>query len=159
MNMKTKNLTKIALIAAIYAVLTLVLAPISYGFIQFRVSEMLTVLPFLFPGASWGLFIGCALANIYSGLGIYDVVFGSLATLAAGFLTAKMPSPLLAPLPPVIINAVVIGAMWSIFAEMPFYLTAAYVGLGQLGVCYLLGYPLLIILRKRYPGLIQKIEK
>lgn len=138
-----------AVIAAVYAGLTIALAPISYNFIQFRVSEALTVLPFLFPQAVPGLFIGCLVANIYGGLGIYDIVFGSLATLLAAWLTSKMPSRFLAPLPPVLVNAVVIGFMWSYFSGMPFYLTGGYVALGQLGACYILGLPLLLFLGKR----------
>jgi len=146
--MNIKAITKISLIAAIYAALTIGLAPLSYNFVQLRVSEALTILPFIMPQSILGLFIGCAIANIYSGLGIYDIVFGSLATLVAGYLTRKMPSKWLAPLPPVIINALVIGFMWSYFGDMPFYLTAGYVALGQIGACYLLGLPLLHLLEK-----------
>jgi len=146
--MNIKAITKISLIAAIYAALTIGLAPLSYNFVQLRVSEALTILPFIMPQSILGLFIGCAIANIYSGLGIYDIVFGSLATLVSAYLTRKMPSKWLAPLPPVIINALVIGFMWSYFADMPFYLTAGYVALGQIGACYLLGLPLLHLLEK-----------
>ncbi|KJS19334.1 MAG: hypothetical protein VR72_19095 [Clostridiaceae bacterium BRH_c20a] len=146
--MNIKAITKISLIAAIYAAITIGLAPLSYNFVQLRVSEALTILPFIMPQSILGLFIGAAIANIYSGLGIYDIVFGSLATLVAAHLTRKMPSKWLAPLPPVIINALVIGFMWSYFADMPFYLTAGYVALGQIGACYLLGLPLLHLLEK-----------
>ena len=75
------------IIAALYAALTIALAPISYGPIQLRVSEALTILPYLTPAAIPGLFIGCLVANILGGLGIYDVVGGSLCTLLAAFLT------------------------------------------------------------------------
>lgn len=146
--MNTRTITKISLIAAIYAGLTIGLAPLSYNFIQLRVSEALTVLPFIMPQSILGLFIGCAIANIYGGLGLYDIVFGSLATLAGAYLTSKMPSKWLAPLPPVVVNGVVIGYMWSYFAQMPFYLTAGYVAIGQIGACYLLGLPLLHLLEK-----------
>ncbi|MFZ5943094.1 MAG: QueT transporter family protein [Bacillota bacterium] len=148
--MNTKSITKISLIAAIYAALTIGLAPLSYNFVQLRVSEALTILPFLMPQSILGLFIGCAIANIYSGLGIYDIVFGSLATLLAAYLTRKMPNKWLAPLPPVVINALVIGYMWSFFSDMPFYLTAGYVALGQIGACYLLGLPLLHLLENSH---------
>jgi len=148
--MNTRFITKISLIAAVYAALTIGLVPLSYNFVQFRVSEALTVLPFIMPESILGLFIGCAIANIYSGLGIYDIVFGSLATLIAAYLTRKMPSKWLAPLPPVVVNAVIIGYMWSYFSDMPFYLTAGYVALGQIGACYFLGLPLLFYLEKKY---------
>ncbi|NLT95454.1 MAG: QueT transporter family protein [Clostridia bacterium] len=146
--MNIRTITKISLIAAIYAALTIGLAPLSYNFVQLRISEALTVLPFIMPESILGLFIGCAIANIYSGLGIYDIVFGSLATLISAFLTAKMPTKWLAPLPPVAVNAVIIGYMWSYFAQMPFYLTAGYVAIGQIGACYLLGLPLLHLFTK-----------
>jgi len=146
--LNTKVITKISLIAAVYAALTIGLAPLSYNFVQLRVSEALTVLPFIMPESIIGLFIGCAIANIYSGLGIYDIIFGSLATLVAAYFTRKMPSKWLAPLPPVVINAVVIGYMWSYFSDIPFYLTAGYVAIGQIGACYLLGLPLLFFLEK-----------
>lgn len=146
--MQTKTITKIGIIAAIYATLTIVLSPISYSFVQFRVSEALTILPFIIPESVIGLFIGCLIANIFSGLGIYDIVFGSLASLIAAYLTSKMSSKWLAPLPPVIINALIIGYMWSYFGNIPFYMTALYVGIGQIGSCYGLGLPLLLWLKK-----------
>lgn len=146
--MKTRIITKVGLIAAVYAALTIGLMPLSYNFVQFRVSEVLTILPYFMPESILGLFIGCAVANIFSGLGIYDIIFGSLASLIAAYLTHKMPSKWLAPLPPVIVNALIIGYMWSLFSDLPFYLTAGYVGIGQLGVCYGLGLPLLYLLEK-----------
>lgn len=146
--MNIRVVIKIGLIAAVYAGLTIALAPLSYNFVQLRVSESLTILPFIMPESVLGLFIGCIIANIYGGLGIYDIVFGSLATLIAAYLTRKMPSKWLAPLPPVVINAVVIGLMWSYFSDLPFYLTAGYVALGQIGACYFLGLPLLFFLEK-----------
>ena len=69
-----------AVVGALYAALTMLLAPISYGNLQFRISEALCVLPVFFPYTSVGLFLGCALANMISAAGILDVVFGSLAT-------------------------------------------------------------------------------
>ena len=141
--MSTKKLSRIALIAAIYAALTIALAPISYGMVQFRVSEALTLLPFIMPGSTIGLFIGCFFANILGGLGIIDIIFGSMATLIAGYLTSRMPNKWLAALPPVIVNALIIGGIWAYTAQMPIYLTVAYVGIGQLGACYILGIPLL----------------
>ena len=101
-----------AAVAAIYAALTLALAPISYGAVQVRVSEALTVLPFFMPrSAVPGLFLGCFLANFLGGAGIWDVVFGSAATLIAAMLTARCRSRMLSPLAPVLVNAVVVGCL------------------------------------------------
>lgn len=85
-----RRLVRGALIAAIYAVLCAALAPISYGEVQFRISEALTILPLLMPEAVPGLFVGCLIANLIGGAGILDIVFGSLATLIAGLLTYAM---------------------------------------------------------------------
>ena len=80
--MSTKKLAYAAAVAVIYIVVTLAAAPISFGLIQVRVSEALTVLPALSPWTIWGLFIGCLISNIYTGQ-IVDIVFGSIATLLA----------------------------------------------------------------------------
>lgn len=90
MKNNTKKLVYAALIGACYAALTMVLAPISYGGLQFRVSEVLCILPFFFPPAAAGLAVGCVIANTMSTAGLLDIVFGSLATLLAGLCTAAV---------------------------------------------------------------------
>lgn len=88
--MERHRLREVALagiIAALYAVVTVALAPISFGVYQVRVAEALTILPFLSRAAVPGLFIGCLVANVYGGLGWQDIVFGSLLTLVAAALT------------------------------------------------------------------------
>ena len=142
----SSRLARTAMLAAIYAALTIGLAPISYGPLQFRVAEAMTVLPWIYPEAVPGLFLGCLIANLVGGYGIWDVVCGSLATLAAAFLSRRMRHPWLVPLPPVLVNALVIGAVLSYVLELPFWLMAAEVGLGQIGACYVLGMPLLFFL-------------
>ena len=77
MHITTRKLTAAAVTGAAYAALTMLLAPISYGAIQCRVSEVLCILPFFIPCTAWGLFAGCAIANLLSAAGIFDVVFGS----------------------------------------------------------------------------------
>ena len=153
----TRKLAASAVVAAAYAALTVVLAPISYGAVQFRVSEALTALPFFMPCTAWGLWIGCILANLYTG-SVVDIVFGSLATLLAALLTARfgkrgntIKNRLLGCLMPVLFNAAIVGAVltWG-YRIMPFPgplasygFNALTVGLGELGVMYLLGYTLL----------------
>jgi len=88
-------------------------------------------------------------ANIYGGYGLPDIVFGSLATLAAAFLVTKIKNRYLVPLPPVVINALVVGMVLHLVLGLPFFLAAAWVGLGQLLACYGLGLPLLLILEKQ----------
>ncbi len=151
------KLSASAVIAAVYAALTIVLAPISYGPLQFRVSEALTVLPFLMPCTVWGIFAGCFLANLYTG-SVLDIVFGSLATLLAGLCTAwfgkrgsTVKNRLLGCLMPVLFNAVIVGAVltWGYqFREFEsplasYGFNALTVGIGEIGVVYLIGYTLL----------------
>ncbi len=159
--MRKKNLTLriavAAIVAAAYAALTVVLAPISYGPVQFRVSEALTVLPFFMPCTVWGLFAGCILANLYTA-SVLDVVFGSLATLLAALFTAcfgkkgnTVKNRLLGCLMPVAFNAVIVGAVltWGYgFREFAsplasYGFNALTVGLGEAAVLYLIGYTLL----------------
>jgi uncharacterized membrane protein len=112
------------------------------------------VLPFFYPTSIWGLFVGCLIANLFSpAVTIFDIVFGSLATLLAGFLTSKMKNKWLAPLPPVIVNAVVVGLVIA-YVSAPGAMLEAFlpialsVGAGELGACYVLGIPLLYALSK-----------
>ena len=113
--MTVRKLVQGALIGALYAVLTLAAAPISYGLMQVRISEALSVLPYFTAAAVPGLFVGCIVANLLGGAALYDVIFGSLATLLAALLTRWFKkrgfSKWLAPLPAVLVNAVIVGAL------------------------------------------------
>jgi uncharacterized membrane protein len=142
----------VAIIASLYAVITILLAPISYGPVQIRVSEALTVLPYITSAAIPGLFIGCIVANLYGGLGLPDVVGGSLCTLLAAILTyllARTRKPILAPLPPVLVNAFGVSLYLHLLFHLPYWITVSYVTIGQIGACFVLGYPLLLIILKR----------
>lgn len=147
----TKFMLQAAVIAAVYATLTLILMPLSYGVMQIRVSEALTILPFFTPAAIPGLFIGCLVSNMVGPYGILDMVIGSSATLIAAFFSYLLrKKKLLAPMPPVIANGVLIGGMLYYAYSVPFSLTACmlWVGLGELIACYGIGYPLLRYLIK-----------
>lgn len=153
--MRTRSLsiaviTRIALIAALYAGLTVALAPISYGPLQVRVSEALTVLPIFFPEAVPGLFLGCLVANIFGGLGIYDIVFGSLLTLVAAYGTAKFRGhPVIALTSPVVVNGFGVPLYLSILFNMPYIVTALYVLAGEAAAVYLLGGLVYLALSRR----------
>ena len=159
--MKTKlnirQITFAALVGALYVTLCYFsnIFGCTFGVFQFRFAEALTVLPFLCPTAAWGLFAGCILANLLSPYGLPDLIFGSLATLVAGLLTARCGSKWLAPLPPVICNGLIVGALlaWSetgFTAAFPgaFLFNALSVGVAELVVCYVLGIPLLEVLSR-----------
>ena len=154
-----RYLVQAALIAALYAALTLALQPISFSATgQVRVSEALTVLPFFTPAAVPGLFVGCLLANLIGGYGILDIVFGSLATLLAALAARKLRRwPFLVPLPSVLFNAAIVGPMLSYVTGFPMLPTVGYVGLGQLAACYVLGLPLLYLLR-RYDKILFRMD-
>jgi len=143
-----RYLTESAIIASIYVLFTIIFAPISYGLFQVRISEALTVLPAYTKAAIPGLFVGCLIANVIGGNGLPDIIFGSLSTLIAAFLSYKMPKRYLVPLPPVLINALVIGCVLSCVLNIPIHIAFFWVGIGQFIACYGLGYLLMIQLDK-----------
>lgn len=156
-----RQLATAGIIAALYTVLSLFASVfgIAYGPIQCRFSEALTVLPFFLPEAIPGLFVGCLVTNLMSTVGPLDIIFGSLATLLAALWTRRMPNKWLAPLPPVLCNAVIIGAMiawYEVGFSGAFLGLFAYnaftVGLGEAIACYVLGM-LLLALLPRVPAL------
>ena len=136
------------MIAAIYVVLNIIFASISYGPVQVRIAEALTVLPFIDPSAIIGLFVGCILANILGPVGMVDIIGGSFCTLVAAYLTSKTKNPKLAPLPPVLINAFGVSIYLHLLFDLPYWITVLYIGIGEVIACYILGYPLLILLIK-----------
>lgn len=163
MHITTRKLTAAAVTGAAYAALTMLLAPISYGAIQCRVSEVLCILPFFIPCTAWGLFAGCAIANLLSAAGIFDVVFGSLATLLAALCTAWLGRGrgaqswvrcILAALMPVVFNFMLVGAVltWSLTDAVFPHLNASFwvfggqVALGEVIVLGVLGLPLMRLL-------------
>lgn len=149
--MNAKSIAAGGLVAGLYIALTALFAPLSFGAIQFRVSEALTLLPILSPAAVPGLFVGCLLSNLILGAPWQDVVFGSLATLLAAILTRWLrKNQWLAALMPVIMNGLIVGGMLSIVYALPFPATAATVALGEAAVCYMLGLPLVGLLHKRF---------
>ncbi|MBR2447433.1 MAG: QueT transporter family protein [Clostridia bacterium] len=158
---KLQYITTAAIIAAVYAALTYFgsFFGLSYGPIQLRFSEVLTILPIFTPAAIPGLTIGCFIANIGS-FNLLDMVFGTLATLIAAILTRLFKDikfkgiPLLSLFPPVIVNALIIGLEIAIFflpeglSLYGFLISALQVGTGQLIVCYVLGIPFYFTVKK-----------
>lgn len=159
----TEKLVLAAAIGALYAVLTMLLSPISYGPLQFRVSEVLCILPYFIPFTAWGLFFGCMIANLVSAAGILDVVFGSLATLCACLCMASFgkkdiaANRILACLMPVLWNGVIVGVTLTVAVAGlnpikefgAFCIYAGQVALGELGVMFVIGLPLMSYLPKQ----------
>ena len=132
-----------AMVAAIYVVLTLLGASFSYGEVQVRISEALTILPVFTPAAIPGLFIGCLLSNILGGCILPDIIFGSLATLIGAIFTwmPRNNNRFLAPLPPIIANVIVVPFVlrygYQVPLPIPFMMLT--VGIGEVISCGVLG--------------------
>ena len=148
---KTLFLTQAAVIAALYTVLVIVFQSFSFGPVQFRIAEALTILPYFTPAAIPGVTIGCFLSAILSGSDLLDIVFGPLATLIAAILSYLLRRyKFLVPIPPIVVNAFVIP--WVLrFAYgkvQPIWLMTLTVGGGQILACGILGLGLLFSLEK-----------
>lgn len=154
-----RKIARAGAVAAIYVVLCWVLRPISFGVLQFRVAEALTVLPILYPEAVPGLFAGALLANVIGGLGIWDIVLGSLATLLAAWLTWRWRRSWAAFVPPILVNAVVVGWYLTYLLGLPgpkvwgsaFLGAALAIGVSEAVVVFGLGWPLLGLLHRSGP--------
>ena len=153
--MRNKNinfLTQAAMIAAIYVVLTYVFAPFSFGEVQVRIAEALTILPVFTPAAIPGLFVGCLIGNILGGAILPDIIFGSLATLIGAFFTYQLrdKNKFLAPLPPIAANTIVVPFVlrygYGVALPIPFMMLT--VGFGEVLSCGVLGMVLYFALRK-----------
>ena len=144
--MKSKNtmfLVQAATIGAIYVVLTLLFAPLSYGEVQVRFSEALTILPYFTPAAIPGLFVGCLVGNILGGAILPDIIFGSIATLigAIGTYMLRQQKPVFGTLPPIIANIVIVPFVlrygYGVALPIPFMMLT--VGIGEVASCLVLG--------------------
>ena len=152
----TKDLTLAAMVAALYAVMSYFgnIFGLTFGAVQIRFAEALTVLPFLFPATAPGLVIGCLITNLLSPYGPVDIIFGTLATAIAAWLTIKMPKWYLAAIPPILVNMVILCPMWS-WAEVgglngAFWAACGFNAvtfvIGEAIACYVLGTILLKLL-------------
>ena len=142
-NKKVLFLTQAAMIASIYVVLTMLFQPFSFGEIQVRIAEALTILPVFTPAAIPGLFVGCLIGNVFGGSILPDIIFGSLATLIGAFFTylLRKQSKYLAPLPPILANTIIVPLVlryaYGISLPIPFLMMT--VGIGEVISCGVLG--------------------
>lgn len=152
-----RDLTLAALVAALYAVMGYFgnVFGLTFNVVQIRFAEALTVLPFLFPAAAPGLAVGCLITNLLSPYGPVDIIFGTLATAIAAWLTARMPKWYLAAIPPILVNMVILCPMWS-WAKVGAINTAFWLDCGFNAVTFVVGealacYVLGTILLKTLP--------
>lgn len=161
--MNTKTFTRVAMIAAIYTVISLVLAPITYGPIQVRIAEALTLLPLIYTPSIYGVTIGCFLTNLIGAItgvnptGIMDSIIGTTATLLAALGTYYFRNhkihgiPVLSILMPVLFNFIFIGMELSylLFPEdfiRGFLICGAEVAVGEF-ISVVIGYFIIKILK------------
>lgn len=157
-NQTTNNvmlLVHAAMIAALYVVLTFIANALGLASsaIQVRFSEALTILPYFTPAAIPGLFVGCLLSNILTGLALPDIIFGSLATLIGAIFTRKLCKyKWLAPIPPIVANAVIVPfVLLYAYGIRPLWFSFITVTIGEVISCGILGMLLLFALQK-YAG-------
>ncbi|MDD2393262.1 MAG: QueT transporter family protein [Eubacteriales bacterium] len=169
MRINTRYIAYAAVIAVLYAAVTLLFAPISYGAVQFRISEALMMLAAFTPAAIPGLYTGCVIANLLGGFGIIDILFGGLATFMAALVTYMIARKtldskrqllrlFLLPLPTVFFNALIVGGYLPFVITMPGMDGAGFltlmavsvlsVGLGEIVVTYAVGLPIYQALRR-----------
>ena len=153
LNKKTLFLVQAALIAAIYVVLTVVFAPFSFGEVQVRIAEALTILPVFLPAAVPGLFVGCLLGNMLGGAVLPDIIFGSLATLigALGTRALRKAHPFLVPIPPIAANTVIVPFVlkYAYAVDLPIPFMMLTVGIGEVVSCGIFGLVLYYALNGR----------
>lgn len=161
MQKKIRQIVFAGVLAALYAALTIILSFMSFGPIQFRIAEALTVLPYFSPFAIAGLSVGCFVSGLIASPYMWaDILFGTFATLLGAvctYLLSKKQNKVtffLAPLPTVLANTFIIGAVITLFtpdvsASLPaFFMNSATVGLGEIVCCYGLGLPLMYFIKK-----------
>ena len=161
--MKKRTVRDLALcgvLAAVYAVVTVATASFAYGPVQFRIAEALCVLPFFAPITSLGLFVGCLVANLFSTVSVLDIVIGSAATLIGCVWTSRLRTKWLVPLPTVLVNGVMVGAMLAaVYTPDAFWqgflVNGLQVAAGELAVMAVLGVPLMLYLQKS--GLLHRL--
>lgn len=159
-----KMIARNALVASLYAVLTIISSPLSYGFMQIRFSEALNILTFFNPNYTLGLTIGCLLANLFSSAGMYDVILGTLTTLVSsiifsllGKLTKNMLFPSFIPsianafVVPLIIYLASLGTSEEFSLDISYYFyMVGFVFLGEFISINIIGYILFLSLSKKY---------
>lgn len=154
----TNKLVKMAVVAALYTVLTVMLAPMGYGPIQFRISEVMVLLAFFDPLYIGGLTLGCLISNIFGGNGPMDMIFGTFATfisvvsisMTARVLKANKFGLFIASLWPVLFNGVIIGWMLNLVAGEPLLFSMASVGLSEFIIISIIGVPITLLLKSKY---------
>lgn len=145
--MKTKTIVKLAMVAALYIALTVGIAPLSYGDIQFRFAEILVLLCFFRRDYAYALIIGCFVANWFSPMGIYDVVFGTLQTAFSAIMIGRSRHLWVAIIYPVASMVIIALELYWIL-DLPFWMSLLTTTIGEFVVVGIIGFPLFTWLQK-----------
>ena len=156
----TRQIALNGVVAGLYAAITILTASFAYGNIQFRIADSLCVLVVLEPSLTVGLTLGCLISNIFSTVSALDIVIGTAGTLLGCLLAARVKKDWLVPVPVILANAVLVGAMLAYVLPpdalvQGFFINGGEVLLGEAVVLYLLGVPLLLFFRRS--GLMEKL--
>lgn len=147
----SRRIARTGVVAALYVVLTFTFSFMAYDSIQFRVAEMLMLLCLFSKDFVTATTIGCIIANIFSPIGVVDVVVGSLATFLSGvciYLLRNKLNPLTASLFPVIFNAVIVGIELKVIYQLPLFMSMAQVAFGEVVCVGVIGVILLSLLKR-----------
>lgn len=144
-----KQLTRLALVAGIYVALTVALAPISYGAVQIRIAEAMMLLCCFDRRYGIALTLGCAIANLFGGFGLADIIIGTLATALAALFMGRTKNLFLSSLWAVGLNSLLVGGMLAFMTETPFWMNALSVGVGEFLSVSVFGVLLFSLLRKK----------
>lgn len=159
---KVLRITQGAVIAALYVVLTMAFAPISFGPVQVRIAEALCIMPIFTSAAIPGLFVGCLIANLMGGGIIIDVIFGSIATLIGAVLGYMLRNNRwLVPLPAVIANAIIVPFVLKYgygIVDVAIPILMFQILIGEIAGCYVLGELLCTALMKHGNRIFENVE-
>ena len=152
----TVNLVRLALVAAIYAVLTLLIMPIGYGAIQCRITEALVLLCFYRKDYCVSMILGCFIANLFSPFGLYDIIFGTLATAVAVLPMYYIKNIYIASLLPVVSNGLIVGFELFLCGE-PFWFSVGTVAIGEFIAVCVVGIVLFKVILEKIPHFMKVI--
>ena len=153
---KVKDISRLSIVAALYVVLTLVFGFMSYGDIQFRVAEILILLCFFKKDYGISLIIGCAISNLFSPLGMIDVIFGTLATAVSVLFVMISKNLFVSAIYPVLFNGLIVGAELYFILGLPFIYSSLTVMIGE--ACVLIVGAIIFNRLKRNENFLEMIE-
>ncbi len=152
-----KNLTRLALVAAMYTALTIALWFMSYGGVQYRIAEVLVLLCFYRKDYAPALIVGCLIANMFSEMGLMDIVFGTLATAIAVIPMYHVKNIYLAALLPIVSNGIIVGIELTIAFGTPLWINMLTVAFGEFVVVGILGVAVFKLIFEKRPAMLRLI--